>query len=211
MAGRTSGQIKEIQQRTASRFEHALELLYHLRNDFVMPRLVGSRSKLVIRQPHNVAFRLSVLYSSLHRLVVKMTGHDLTTDATRQLAQQYCQNVEAMILAAKAKGMTPVLVKQAIDMTFISRRDGWYQVLGESIDQTLKASDTLGAKHGVPVIDAATPLLTQKNPLERKVWFYDDVHLTDEGNRVLAKLVAGALVRLYPHWFQGRHKMAASR
>ena len=209
LAGRTSKEIKRL-QRSGFRFEHDMEIFYHLRNDFFMPHIVESRPEFFVRQLHNIAFRLSVLYSSLHRVVVKATGHEMTTENAEEIFQRYRRHVEDLIQAAQAKGVSPVIVKQAVDMTFISTRDGWYPVFTAAYEKSLEALDEIGAEFGVPVIDAATPLLTQKTPIERKVWFYDDVHLTEEGNMVLSALVADALVQLHPGWF-GPHQTNAEQ
>ena len=193
--------IKEVLQPKAFQFEHTVELFYHLNNDFFAPQVLEFQPELALYKLHAVLARLSVLYATSHQLLGRLSEAQFTDATVDRLHQRYCQNVEDMIRACQSRNIVPIVVKQAIDLSYISTTENRYLLFAKLYQRALASLDDIAQRHSIEVIDPTQKFLKEQAPLRRKELFYDTVHLTAAGNRVLAGIISDQLANLHPDWF----------
>ena len=177
------------------RFEHDMEIFYQLSNDYFRPDLTEKlQQDSFLNQINNILYRLSAAYSASRNIWTRNMGKGFITEHLQAQHKQYYDNVEKMIKAAKIRGITPVIVKQALDLEFISTTSGSYPGFVEIYEQSLFSLDEIAKKHNVLIIDAAKMLTHEKTSAEKKEIFYDVVHLTEKGNAELAKIIYTGLI-----------------
>ena len=199
--GKNSEEFRMVRQPEGFRFEHDIELFYFVHNDLLLPLIASSRSALAWYKLHNALYRLSAFYSAMVRLWMRCRGAAFTTGAAARLSVRYLDNVEAMIRSAQARGITVALVTEAVDVTYLSATDSVYRTFVAVYEKSLAGLKALAARYHLDVIDAQHALYDLQTPSQRRRLFYDEVHLTEEGNAALADLVAGRLRALHPDWF----------
>jgi len=120
--------------------------------------------------------------------VAAVRGIDPAQGAQRQgfrvLLPQYRQNLEAIVGECRQRGIQPVFVA-------LPRR----RVTGEPLVETPYAAALVeaGRALGVPVLDSGDVGFDTTLP-SNQAYFIDTVHLSPEGNRLLARLLARQLV-----------------
>ena len=182
-------------QPAAFRFEHDMEIFYQLSNDYFRPDVTAQlQQESFLNRINNILYRLSAAYSSSRKIWTRNMGKGFITEHLQAQHKQYYENVEAMIKAAKMRGITPVIVKQALDLQFISTSSGSYPGFVEIYEQSLLSLDEIAKKHNILIIDAAKVLTREKTSAEKKEIFYDIVHLTEKGNAELAKIIYTGLI-----------------
>jgi len=197
--GANSERIRQIQQ-DGFQFEHSLELFYHLSNDFLAPAVIHSRPELIVSKVYNSLYRMSVLFSSLQRLVMKFTKTELNEEDVNRLYQRYRYNVEEMLKACQERNIPAVIIKQPLDLSYISTTDSRYRIFVNVYRKALAALDELAGQYGVGIIDATTILHTSTPwELSHEI-FYDHVHLTEKGNAIVAEIVYRGLLDLQPEF-----------
>ena len=193
---RSSG-IRERTQPGAFRFEHDMEIFYHLSNDYFRPDITEYTRQLqesFLSRINNIFYRLSAAYSACRNIWTRNMGKGFITEHLRGQHKQYYDNVETMIKAAKTRGITPVIVKQALDMKINSTTDSRYPGFVEIYEQSLLSLDEIAKKYNILILDAANVLTHEKTSAEQREIFYDIVHLTAKGNAELAKIIYTGLV-----------------
>jgi len=143
---------------------------------------------------NNIFYRLSAAYSACRNIWTRNMGKGFITEHLRGQHKQYYDNVETMIKAAKTRGITPVIVKQALDMKINSTTDSRYPGFVEIYEQSLLSLDEIAKKYNILILDAANVLTHEKTSAEQREIFYDVVHLTAKGNAELAKIIYTGLV-----------------
>jgi len=109
----------------------------------------------------------------------------------------YIQNVNRLARNALNRNIRPILVKQALDYSFVSVTSESFWYYRDLYAKARTALDDVAKAYGIDIIDAANLLLEGYSPVERKEIFYDVVHLTAKGNRILAQILYNHLsVRL---------------
>ena len=182
-------------QPAAFRFEHDMEIFYQLSNDYFRPDVTEQlQQDSFLNRINNILYRLSAAYSVSRNIWTRNIGKGFITEHLQAQHKQYYNNVEKMIKAAKMRGITPVIVKQALELEYLSTTEGRYPGFVEIYEQSLLSLDELAKKHNIIIIDAAKMLPHEKNSAERKEIFYDVVHLTEKGNAELAKIIHTVLV-----------------
>lgn len=204
VAGIDSERLRAVRQPEGFRFDHDVEIFYYGANDFLAPLVVTSRSELALYRAHNIAYRLSAAYATASGLVLRARGKDLTTETGERLAERYRRNIDAMVQAARARGIQVILATEAFDASYLGTTDGLYQVFVPTYARAMRALKDVAAAHRLEVIDAHAALAEARGPAERRRIFYDPVHLTDEGNAMLGAAVADRLLAVHPEWFQKR-------
>lgn len=107
-----------------------------------------------------------------------------------------------MIQAARTRDLALVLVTEAVDPSYLSTTESTYRTFLAVYERALAALRELADRYEVGFIDAQTALYETRNPHERRRLFYDEVHLTAEGNAALARLIVERLADLHPTWFR---------
>ena len=189
--------VFRFNQPSAFRFEHDMEIFYHLSNDYFRPDITEYTRQLqesFLSRINNIFYRLSAAYSACRNIWTRNMGKGFITEHLRGQHKQYYDNVEAMIKAAKTRGITPVIVKQALNLEFISTTAGSYPGFVEIYEQSLLSLDEIAKKYNILILDAANVLTHEKTSAEQKEIFYDVVHLTAKGNAELAKIIYTGLV-----------------
>ncbi|WP_416678819.1 hypothetical protein [Candidatus Pseudothioglobus sp. Uisw_016] len=182
-------------QPAAFRFEHDMEIFYQLSNDYFRPDLTEKlQQDSFLNRINNILYRLSAAYSASRNIWARNMGKGFTSEHLQAQHKQYYDNVETMIKSAKMRGITPVIVKQALDLEVISTTSGSYPGFVEIYEQSLFSLDEIAKKHNVLIIDAAKMLTHEKTSAERKEIFHDVVHLTEKGNAELAKIIYTGLI-----------------
>ena len=191
-----SSDIRERIQPAAFRFEHDMEIFYHLSNDYFRPDIIEQLQlpNSFLNRINNIFYRLSAAYSACRNIWTRNMGKGFITEHLRGQHKQYYDNVETMIKAAKTRGITPVIVKQALDLKFNSTTDGRYPGFVEIYEQSLLSLDEIAKKYNILILDAANVLTHEKTSTEQKEIFYDVVHLTAKGNAELAKIIYTGLI-----------------
>jgi hypothetical protein len=190
---RSSG-IRERNHPDAFRFEHDMEIFYHLSNDYFRPDITEQLQESFLNRINNIFYRLSAAYSACRNIWSRNMGKGFITEHLREQHKQYYDNVETMIKAAKTRGITPVIVKQALDLELVSTTEGRYPGFVEIYEQSLLSLDEIAKKYNILILDAANMLTHEKTSAEKKEIFYDVVHLTEKGNAELAKIIYTGLV-----------------
>ena len=196
-SGLQSYDIRERIQPAAFRFEHDMEIFYHLSNDYFRPDITEYTRQLqesFLNRINNIFYRLSAAYSACRNIWTRNMGKGFITEHLRGQHKQYYDNVETMIKAAKTRGITPVIVKQALDMKINSTTDSRYPGFVEIYEQSLLSLDEIAKKYNILILDAANVLTHEKTSAEQREIFYDVVHLTAKGNAELAKIIYTGLV-----------------
>ena len=187
--------LYKASQPGAFRFEHDMEIFYQLSNDYFRPDVTEQlQQDSFLNRINNILYRLSAAYSASRNIWTRNMGKGFITEHLQAQHKQYYENVEAMIKAAKMRGITPVIVKQALDLQFISTSSGSYPGFVEIYEQSLLSLDEIAKKHNILIIDAAKVLTREKTSAEKKEIFYDIVHLTEKGNAELAKIIYTGLI-----------------
>ena len=177
------------------RFEHDMEIFYQLSNDYFRPDITEKlQQDSFLNRINNILYRLSAAYSASRNIWTRNMDKGFITEHLQAQHKQYYENVEAMIKAAKMRGITPVIVKQALDLQFISTSSGSYPGFVEIYEQSLLSLDEIAKKHNILIIDAAKALTREKTSAEKKEIFFDVVHLTEKGNAELAKIIYTGLI-----------------
>ena len=193
-SGLQSYDIRERIQPAAFRFEHDMEIFYHLSNDYFRPDIMEQLQESFLNRINNIFYRLSAAYSACRNIWTRNMGKGFITEHLRGQHKQYYDNVETMIKAAKTRGITPVIVKQALDMKINSTTDSRYPGFVEIYEQSLLSLDEIAKKYNILILDAANVLTHEKTSAEQREIFYDVVHLTAKGNAELAKIIYTGLV-----------------
>ena len=189
--------VYRFDQPSAFRFEHDMEIFYHLSNDYFRPDITEYTRQLqesFLSRINNIFYRLSAAYSACRNIWTRNMGKGFITEHLRGQHKQYYDNVETMIKAAKTRGITPVIVKQALDMKINSTTDSRYPGFVEIYEQSLLSLDEIAKKYNILILDAANVLTHEKTSAEQREIFYDVVHLTAKGNAELAKIIYTGLV-----------------
>ena len=186
--------IRERIQPAAFRFEHDMEIFYHLSNDYFRPDIIEQLPNSFLNRINNIFYRLSAAYSACRNIWTRNMGKGFITEHLQGQHKQYYDNVETMIKAAKTRGITPVIVKQALDMKINSTTDSRYPGFVEIYEQSLLSLDEIAKKYNILILDAANVLTHEKTSAEQREIFYDVVHLTAKGNAELAKIIYTGLV-----------------
>jgi lysophospholipase L1-like esterase len=200
--GVDSAYLRTVRQPEGFRFEHDMELFYCLHNDLFKPAVLESRPQWLAYRTHHALSRLSAFYASLERLLLTLTARGFTTETASRLARQFCDNMEAMVQACRARGIAGVIVPEAVDIDYISTTASWYRTFLVTYRKTVLALEEMARRSGMEVIDAQGPLYETQPPSQLRRLFYDEVHLTSEGNAALARLIAQRLVALRSEWFR---------
>lgn len=200
--GVDSEYLKAVRQPEGFRFEHDMEIFYCLHNDLFKPAVLESKPQRLAYRTHHALSRFSAFYASLQHLLLKATHREFTTETATRLSKRFCDNMEAMIQACRARGILVVVVPEAVDIDYISTTASWYHTFLVTYRKTMFALEEMALRSDMNVIDAQGPLYETQLPSQLKRLFYDEVHLTSEGNAALARLIAQRLVALRPEWFQ---------
>jgi lysophospholipase L1-like esterase len=193
-SGIMSSGIRKHSQPAALRFEHDMEIFYHLSNDFFRPVVTEQLQESFLNRINNIFYRISAAYSACKNIWARITGKGFISEHLKEQHKNYYDNVESMIKAAKTRGITPVIVKQALDLKFNSTTDGRYPGLVEIYEQSLLSLDEIAKKYNILILDAANMLTHEKTSTEQKEIFHDVVHLTAKGNAELAKIIYTGLI-----------------
>ena len=193
-SGIMSSGIRKHSQPAAFRFEHDMEIFYHLSNDFFRPEVTEQLQESFLNRTNNIFYRLSAAYSVCKNIWARITGKGFISEHLQDQHKKYYDNVESMIKAAKTRGITPVIVKQALDLKFNSTTDGRYPGFVEIYEQSLLSLDEIAKKYNILILDAANVLTHEKTSTEQKEIFYDVVHLTAKGNAELAKIIYTGII-----------------
>lgn len=171
-------------QPQAFKFNHTHQVFYNLSNDFFRPAVLLRKPDYLIHQLNAVLNRISFFYFSLYEYIWDNNSKEL--EARKNL---YLLNMNRLVQNTIEQGVQPVLVKQALDLTYVSSTDANFLKYNKIYFQALKGLDELASQKNVPICNAAS-FFNQKSPAEKKRLFYDTVHLTALGNRELAAFLA---------------------
>ncbi len=173
-------------------YEPDLIILYAAYNDTFYEnqiiRYSTRNSRNWLLRLHGHLYGRSGFYTRLvERVSIWKTGSPVPWfEYVDRYKERHRENIEELIELLKARGVRLVFVLQPL------RKGGYHDARHRNL---LKQLESLGKQRGVEVLDPR-PLFN--NPKLDRPSFHDVVHLTEEGNELLAQFLAEQLPQRFP-------------